>query len=120
MPWKLLQINESFDMFYAGCNEALQNKIDARLAQLMIKGNLAKEPISKPLGGGLFELRADSADRHARLLFGFLPGQRIVFVDARYKDQRTLPPAVIARAKKAVQSLKAGELGASDVKAYTH
>jgi putative component of toxin-antitoxin plasmid stabilization module len=120
MPWKLLQVGTVFDDFYAGCDDNLREKIDARLAQLMMKGNMAKEPVSKPLGDGLFELRADSADHHARFPFCFLPGQRIVVIDAQYKDQRTLPQAVINNAKNMVRLLKAGEIGSSDVKTKLH
>lgn len=80
MPWQLVQYDGAFDQLLASLTEDQKDSIRPRLTQLWQKGNLATFPITEPLGGGLFEVRGRSKKVRIRLLFGFLPGQRIVFV----------------------------------------
>lgn len=65
----------------------------------MERGRLAKYPVSRPLGRGLFELRGDAGREHVRFIYFFQPGQRVIFVLASFKGQRTLPDSVIKRAR---------------------
>jgi hypothetical protein len=99
MAWRLLQYNGAFDAFVADCTSGMRDALRPKLAQLALKGNQTGYPLTEPLGDGLFELRARWKKVRMRLLFGFLPGQRIVFVWGGTKDQRRLPPFVIQRAR---------------------
>jgi hypothetical protein len=99
MAWRLLQYNRAFDAFVAECTPEMLDALRPRLAQLAQKGNMATYPITEPLGDGLLELRAKWKRIRMRLLFGYLPGQRIVFVWGGTKDQRRLRPETIRRAR---------------------
>ncbi|MFQ5779442.1 MAG: type II toxin-antitoxin system RelE/ParE family toxin [Nitrospiria bacterium] len=94
--WKPFQYNNVFEDFYATCDEDTQGAIDHRLDRLIDRGNLAREPISKPLGDGIFELRAKSA----RLLYYFGFNREIIFVHALHKKRYDVPKRDIDLAKK--------------------
>jgi hypothetical protein len=92
-----------FDDFYGNIKDAdLLATLDARLATLMRDGNLVRGPGFRSLGDGLFEVKAKTA----RVLYGFLPGARIVVVEACYKDQPKPPPRVIATARDRIKQAK--------------
>jgi hypothetical protein len=97
--WRLLQYNGAFDAFWATCDEETREAFRPKLARLALTGNQAGYPLTEALGNGLFEFRARHKRVRARLLFGFLPGQRIVFVWGGFKDQRRLHPEVIAHGR---------------------
>jgi hypothetical protein len=99
MAWRLLQYNEAFDTFWAECTAKMRDALRPKLARLALKGNRAGYPLTEPLGDGLFEFRARYKRVRVRLLFGFLPEHRIVFVWGGTKDQRRLPPDIIQRAR---------------------
>lgn len=107
MTWRLLQYKGAFDAFWAECTQDMRDAILPRLAQLLLKGNQATSPITESLGDGLFELRARWKKVRMRVLFGFLPGRQIVVVWGGTKDQRTLPPATIRRARELLEKAKA-------------
>jgi hypothetical protein len=58
--WKLLQYDDAFDQLYGSCDDGLRDAIDQRVDYLRHHGSQTREPISKPLGDGLFELRANT------------------------------------------------------------
>jgi hypothetical protein len=58
-------------------------------------GNQLREPKSKAIGGGLFELRG----HQVRLLFAFFPGRRIVIYDGVLKKQNELPQPFVKRVR---------------------
>jgi hypothetical protein len=99
MAWLLLQYNGAFDTFAAECTDDMKGALRPKLAKLALQGSRSRLPLTESLGGGLFELRGRSKKVRMRLLFGFLPGQRVVFVWGGIKDQRRLPPEVIERAR---------------------
>lgn len=90
--WHLYEYQNAFTDIYQACDDGLQRKIDARVAQLVERGNLVGEPVSKKLKGydGLFELRANKGNRHVRFFYMFKPGRKIIFVHACFKDQRSM------------------------------
>jgi phage-related protein len=59
----------------------------ALLKLLAEKGNLLREPRSKALGQGLFELRG----KQVRIFYVFRPGRRIVLLDGLVKKQSQIP-----------------------------
>jgi hypothetical protein len=111
MSWQLLQYNGAFDALWTSCNQEMRDSVRPRLAQLAIKGNQASYPITEPLGDGLFEVRGRVKKVRVRLLFGFLPGQRIVFVWGGTKDQRRLPQTTINHARRLLAEVKASPGG---------
>jgi hypothetical protein len=107
MPWQLLQYHGAFDKLWGSCTEEMRDSIRPRLAQLLLKGNMATFPITEPLGDGLFEVRARWKKVRIRLLYGYLPGRCVVFVWGGMKDQRKLPAATIAEARRLLEEAKA-------------
>lgn len=62
-------------------------------------GNALGMPYSRPLGGGLFELRFDLAEQSWRVTYQFLPGRRIVLLTA-FTKQRQVERHEIDRARR--------------------
>lgn len=58
---------------------------------LRVLGNQLREPRSKSLDGGLFELRGT----RVRIYYGFLPGRRVVLVGGHVKKRTDTPPDVL-------------------------
>ncbi len=105
MGWKLFEYNNAFSKAYEQCSGRLKESVDSRMAQLLEHGNAAKQPVSKPLKHGLFELRGDAGRQHVRFVYFFQPGQRIIFVVGSLKDQRTLPKRTLQRARQIRETL---------------
>jgi Phage derived protein Gp49-like (DUF891) len=100
--WKLLQYDDAFDQLYGSCDDGLRDAIDQRVDFLIFCAIMAtkrEKPISKPLGDGLFELRANTYRAQARFVFFFASSQRIVFVYAFMKQGRKMPKHSLALAK---------------------
>ena len=112
--WQLLQYKTVYDDFRRKISrdDELCGRLDQRLMGLAELGNQAGEPHSKVVGNGIFECRASSAQHRARLLFGFLPGQRIAIVIAVLKDQTKLDPKDVRMAESRLRTIKSnsGEL----------
>ena len=110
MAWALLQYDRVYNAFLEGCDDDSHKKVVAKMAVLLMYGNLVSRSLSESLGDGLFELWFTGATGiHIRILYGFLPGRRVLVVDARYKDQKKLPPGVIEEAKRRLAAIKASE-----------
>ena len=77
----------------------------ALLKLLAEQGNALKMPHSKPLGGGLFELRAGPV----RLFYAFRPGRRIVLLDGLVKKRQDIPPGVLTRLRRYQRALEMAE-----------
>lgn len=107
MVWRLLEYRGAFSKAYASCDARLKVSIDRRMAQLLEQGNQTKFPVSRPLGNGLFELRASTGREHIRFLYFFASEQRIVFILAAPKDQRRLPKRILKQARDIKDTLKA-------------
>lgn len=59
-------------------------------------GNQLREPRSKSVDGGLFELRGV----RVRIYYGFAPGRRVVLVGGYVKKRNDIPQAVIGLMRK--------------------
>jgi Phage derived protein Gp49-like (DUF891) len=77
----------------------------ALLRFLAEQGNALKMPHSKPLGEGLFELRAGPV----RLFYTFRPGRRIVLLDGLVKKRQEIPPGVLKRVRRYQRALETAE-----------
>jgi hypothetical protein len=84
-----------------------RDRIDALalLRLLAEQGNALKMPHSKPLGAGLFELRAGPV----RLFYTFRPGRRIVLLDGLVKKRQEIPPGVLKRVRRYQRALETAE-----------
>jgi phage-related protein len=100
--WTARQYLDSWDGVYSQCDEDTQLQIDHRLDCLLEKGNLSREPISKPVEDGIFELRA----KDARFMFYFAEPKEIIFVHAIIKKRRDIPKNDIKTAKKRRDDIK--------------
>lgn len=69
------------------------------LELLELRGHELREPFSKSLGEGIFELRISCGGKNCRILYFFKTGKRIILMHAFIKKTRKIPPAVIRKAK---------------------
>ena len=63
------------------------------------KGNRLREPSSKPVDDGIFELRAVQGSNITRALYLFYVGKTIVITNGFVKKQQKTPPKEISLAK---------------------
>ena len=68
------------------------------------RGNALREPLSKALGSGLFELRGKTSG--VRIFYTFRPGRVIVLLDGIVKKRGDIPPAVLARVRRFRKEVK--------------
>ena len=98
--WKLHQYGTAYDDIYEQCDTKLKARINARLDTLSSEGNQARDPISKPIGDGIFELRARSGSVHVRFLYFFRPNKIIVVAVGLFKKRSKVPREYIEKAKR--------------------
>lgn len=96
IQWTPLQVQGAWDSLFNACDQDTQETLLRRLDFLIERGNTAREPISKSLGKGLFELRA----KNARALFYFGPNRTIIFVHGLIKKRMDIPKRDIEMALK--------------------
>jgi Phage derived protein Gp49-like (DUF891) len=84
-----------------------RDRVDALalLKLLAEQGNALTMPHSKPLGEGLFELRAGPV----RVFYAFRPGRRIVLLDGMVKKRHEIPPSVLKRVRRSQRALETAE-----------
>lgn len=66
------------------------------------RGNRLREPRSKALGGGLFELRG----KRVRIFYVFRPGGRIVLLDGLVKKRDDIPRDLLESVRKLEKEVK--------------
>ena len=92
MPWMLQQYEDSrgsrpVEEFIGALGETERAVVKAKLVYLQERGSQLREPFTKSLGNGLYELRV-----HAyRIFFCFRPGNRIVLLHAFRKKSQATP-----------------------------
>lgn len=83
--------------------EALDEKMQAKIVQIINlaaeKGAQLREPYSKHLEDGIFELRAKVGTDISRVLYFFVVGQKIVLTNGFIKKTQRTPPTEVERAK---------------------
>lgn len=65
--------------FILGLNPKMQAKIFQEIDSLEFFGPLAREPISKPIGDGIFELRAQFSNNITRIFYFFYVGKTVTY-----------------------------------------
>ena len=88
-----------FEDYLEGLTEKMQAKTLRSLQLLREFGPKLREPNTKPLGDGIFELRTILGSDTGRTLFFFFDGHTIVVTHGFIKKTRKTPREEIERAK---------------------
>jgi len=75
-------------------------KMTRTIAMLCVNGIALREPYSKPLSDGIFELRAQVGSDISRVLYFFFIGHRVVLTNGFIKKTQKTPRSEIERAKR--------------------
>lgn len=86
--------------FLLSLDDKMRAKLLMSAALLEANGPFLREPYSKPLGDGIFEIRAQQGNNITRVLYFFFVGRKIVLTNGFIKKTQKTPPAVINTAKK--------------------
>jgi phage-related protein len=78
----------------------MQAKLFSVLELLELKGPQLREPFSKPLGDGIFEVRAKQGTDLSRILYFFVVGKKVILTNGFVKKTQKTPPGEIERAKR--------------------
>ena len=78
----------------------MQAKLFRLLELLELKGNELREPYSKSLSDGIFEIRAVQGNNITRVLYFFVIGKKIILTNGFVKKTQKTPESEIALAKK--------------------
>lgn len=78
----------------------MQAKIFSVLTYLEEKGSELREPYSKPLGDGIFEVRAKVGVNITRVLYFFRVGKKIILTNGFIKKTQKTPRGEIDKAKR--------------------
>ncbi len=84
--------------------DSLDNKMKAKILKMIMllqqNGNELREPYSKSLGDGIFELRVKQATDITRILYFFVIGNKIILTNGFVKKTQKTPQGEIDLAKK--------------------
>lgn len=86
--------------FILAQDKKMMAKLLTMLEFLEEKGPELREPYSKSLGDGIFEIRAKQASDITRVLYFFIEGKKAILTNGFVKKTQRTPPAEIARAKR--------------------
>ncbi len=86
--------------FILAQDKKMQAKIFLSLELLERKGPELREPYSKPLGNGIFEVRAKQGSDISRVLYFFVVGRKIILTNGFVKKTMKIPSREIERAKR--------------------
>ena len=78
----------------------MRAKIFSNLAYLETMGPRLREPYSKPLGDGIFEIRTKLGSDVTRVLYFFVVGQKVILTNGFVKKTSKTPSGEIDRAKR--------------------
>ena len=86
--------------FIDGLSDKMRGKAFYSLAVLAEYGNTLREPYSKSIGDGLFELRIKFASDITRIFYFFFVGDKIVLTNGFVKKTQKTPRSEIELARK--------------------
>lgn len=87
------------EQFLDELDDKMRAKVIGHLEILEEKGNTLREPLSAPLGDGIFELRSKQGSNIVRSLYFFYYGGEIVITNGFVKKTQKTPRAEITTAK---------------------
>ena len=85
--------------FLLSLDKKMRAKLLHRIVLLRDNGTALREPYSKPIGDGIFELRTVFSSNITRVLYFFYRGQTIILTNGFIKKTQKTPPGEIDRAK---------------------
>lgn len=85
--------------FLLSLNKKLRAKLSRLLDMLERNGYELREPYSKHLTDGIFELRAQAGSDTSRVLYFFITGRRVILTHGFIKKTQKAPNAEIEKAK---------------------
>lgn len=86
--------------FILAQEKKMQAKIFSVLEFLEFRGPALREPYSKLLEDGIFEVRAKQGSDICRVLYFFVVGRKIILTNGFVKKTQKTPPGEIAKAKR--------------------
>ncbi|MCH3951179.1 MAG: type II toxin-antitoxin system RelE/ParE family toxin [Acidaminococcus sp.] len=86
--------------FFRTLDEDTRVKISSFITLLQHNGNSLREPYSKPLKNGIFELRVRKGSNSFRVLYFFYVEHRIIMTNGFIKKQNKTPKSEIEKAIK--------------------
>lgn len=86
--------------FILSLDAKMQAKMFRELELLETFGNELREPHSKPLGDGIYEIRAKVASDITRVLYFFVVNKKIILTNGFVKKAQKTPDSEITLAKK--------------------
>ena len=86
--------------FLQNLEPKMRAKMLREIELLRNNGPMLREPNSKPLGEGIFELRAKFSNDITRVLYFFYVGKNIILTNGFVKKTQKTPPSEIDLAKK--------------------
>lgn len=81
--------------FIDGLTYKMQAKVMKEIELLALNGNELREPHSKYLRDGIFELRITAEGNITRVLYFFVRGKHVVLTNGFVKKTQTTPPRII-------------------------
>lgn len=104
--WQTSQGNHPVWAYLDELSKGARAKTYAALDRLVERGNQLGMPLSRALGGGLFELRVAHPEGPFRLIYCFRPGRRIVVLHAFTKRTEQTPKEDLELARTRAASLR--------------
>ena len=99
--------------FISSLDDKTRVRIGSSIERLRILNTQAREPLVKPLGGKLYELRIESNTNIYRVMYFFFTGRRIVLLHVFQKKSQKTPAREIETAMQRMnrynESAKGGE-----------
>ena len=89
--------------FLLSLDKKMRAKMLRTVELLSQNGYALREPLSKPLGDGIFELRAQVGSDISRVLYFFFIGRKIILTNGFIKKTQKTPAADIERAKRSIE-----------------
>lgn len=86
--------------FLLGLDKRMRAKMVRTINLAAVNGTDLREPYSKPLDDGIFELRAKVGSDITRVLYFFYVGKMIVLTNGFVKKEQKTPTGEIERAKR--------------------
>lgn len=86
--------------FILNLDRKMQTKLFQIIEMLRVSGYQLREPYSKSLEDGIFEIRAKSGSNITRVLYFFFVGQKIILTNGFVKKTQKTPKEEINRAKR--------------------
>ena len=106
MPWTIEYYSPKIQRDIETLSKGLQARYIHLRRRMQEYGPHLREPHTKALGDGLFELRLKSKEGIARVFYCTIIERRIVFLHSFIKKTDRTPPAELETAKKRMQEVK--------------